>query len=163
VATPTSSMPSTRRRRGTADPARPDDALSPSKRDDPLAELIGEFADRLRGDHWQPEVDVYETEKAFVVRVELAGVQGRDLRVTVDADELRIRGVRRPPESAEPLRLHRMEIASGPFERRLRVPIPFVREAVSANLADGFLTVTLPRRAPARVRVEHDPGKGQRR
>ena len=137
--------------------------MSPSKRHDPLAELIGEFADRLRGDHWQPEVDVYETEKAFVVRVELAGVQGADLRVTVDGDELRIRGMRRPPEAADLLRLHRMEIASGPFERRLQIPIPFVREAVTANLAEGFLTVTLPRRAPARVRVEHEPGKGQRR
>ena len=137
--------------------------MSASKRHDPLAELIGEFADRLRGDHWQPEVDVYETEKAFVVRVELAGVQSADLRVTVDGDELRIRGVRRPPEAADLLRLHRMEIASGPFERRLQIPIPIVREAVTANLAEGFLTVTLPRRAPARVRVEHDPGKGQRR
>lgn len=137
--------------------------MSPSKRHDPLAELIGEFADRLRGDHWQPEVDVYETEKAFVVRVELAGVQSADLRVTVDGDELRLRGVRRPPEAADLQRLHRMEIASGPFERRLQIPIPFVREAVTANLAEGFLTVTLPRRAPARVRVEHDPGKGQRR
>jgi len=137
--------------------------VSSSKRRDPLAELIGEFADRLRGDHWQPEVDVYETEQAVVVRVELAGVQGGDLRVTVDADELRIRGVRRPAESTDLKRLHRMEIASGPFERRLRIPIPFVREAVTANLAEGFLTVTLPRRAPARVRVEHEPGKGQRR
>jgi HSP20 family protein len=137
--------------------------VSPSKRHDPLAELIGEFADRLRGDHWQPEVDVYETEKAFVVRVELAGVQSADLRVTVDGDELRLRGMRRPPEAADLLRLHRMEIASGPFERRLQIPIPFVREAVTANLAEGFLTVTLPRRTAARVRVEHDPGKGQRR
>ncbi len=137
--------------------------MSRSKRHDPLAEWIGEFADRLRGDHWQPEVDVYETEKAFVVRVELAGVQSHDLQVTFDGDELRIRGVRRPPESAEPVRLHRMEIASGPFERRLRVPIPFVREGATANLAEGFLTVTLPRRAPARVRVEHDVGRGQRK
>jgi HSP20 family protein len=137
--------------------------VSSRKRHDPLADLIGEFADRLRGDHWQPEVDVYETEKAIVVRVELAGVQGQDLRVTVDADELRIRGVRRPPDAADLQRLHRMEIASGPFERRLKVPIAFVREGVSANLAEGFLTVTLPRREPARVRVEHDPGKGRSR
>jgi HSP20 family protein len=133
--------------------------VSPSKRDDPLAELIGEFADRLRGDRWQPEVDLFETEKAFVVRVELAGVQSQDLRVDVAGDEIRIRGIRRPPEPGELLRLHRMEIASGPFDRRLRVPIPFDREAVTANLADGFLTVTLPRRAPARVRVELEPGE----
>ncbi len=137
--------------------------MSASKRDDPLAELIGEFADRLRGDHWQPEVDLFETEKAFVVRVDLAGVQGPDLRVTVDGDELRIRGMRRPPEPGDLRRLHRMEIASGPFERRLRVPIPFERDGVTAHLAEGFLTVTLPRRGPARVRVPVEPGQGGRK
>jgi len=136
--------------------------VSPTKRDDPLAELIGEFADRLRGDHWQPEVDVFETEKALVVRVELAGVQTQDLKVDVHGDELRIRGMRRSPEPADLLRLHRMEISSGPFLRRLRVPIPFVREGVTAHLAEGFLTVTLPRRAPARVRVAVAPGEGER-
>ena len=133
--------------------------MSPSKRDDPLAELIGEFADRLRGDHWQPEIDVFETERAVVVRVELAGVQSQDLRVTVDGDEIRISGTRRAPEPGDLLRLHRMEIASGPFQRRLRVPIPFDREAVTAHLAEGFLTVTLPRRAPARVHVPPEPGQ----
>jgi HSP20 family protein len=136
--------------------------VSASKRDDPLAELIGEFADRLRGDHWQPEVDVFETEKALVVRVELAGVQTSDLRVDVHGDELRIRGMRRPPEPADLRRLHRMEISSGPFLRRLRVPIPFAREGVTAHLAEGFLTVTLPRRGPARVRVPVAPDEDER-
>jgi HSP20 family protein len=134
--------------------------VSGSKRDDPLAELIGEFADRLRGDHWQPEIDVFETERGLVVRVELAGVKSEDLRVTVDGDQIRISGTRRAPEPADLLRLHRMEIASGPFQRRLRVPIPFAREAVTAHLAEGFLTVTLPRREAVRVRVPPAPGQG---
>lgn len=128
--------------------------MSPTKRDDPLAELLGEFADRLHGDRWQPDVDVFETAQTFVVRAELAGVRSQDLRVTVDGDELRIRGVRLPPEAGDLRRLHRMEIASGPFERRVRVPVPFEREGVTAHLADGFLTVTLPRRAPMRRRIE---------
>jgi HSP20 family protein len=137
--------------------------VSRTKRDDPLAELIGEFADRLRGDHWQPEVDVFETERGLVVRVELAGVKSEDLRVTVDGDEIRIAGTRRAPEPGDLLRLHRMEIASGPFQRRLRVPIPFDREAVTAHLAEGFLTVTLPRRPAVRVRVPGGaaPGGGR--
>ena len=47
-------------------------------------------------------------------------------------------------------------IASGPFERRLRIPIPFDRNAVSAQITDGFLTVTLPKSetGPRRVSVE---------
>jgi HSP20 family protein len=125
--------------------------------DDPFAELYGEFRDRLRGDRWQPDVDVFETEKSVVVRAELAGVRGEDLRVTVDGDTLRISGVRLAPEPADLRRLHQMEIATGPFERRLRIPIAFEREGVTAHLDDGFLTVTLPKRVPVRRRVEVEP------
>ena len=46
-------------------------------------------------------------------------------------------------------RLLQMEIAAGPFERRLRIAIPFDRENVSAHLADGFLTVTPAAPQPA--------------
>ena len=38
-----------------------------------LAPADPEFRDRLRGDRWQPDVDVFETEKSVAVRVELAG------------------------------------------------------------------------------------------
>ena len=127
--------------------------MSSGRRDDPFTELYGEFRDRLQGDRWQPDVDVFETEKNLVVRLELAGVRGADLRVTVDGDALRISGVRLAPEPGDVQRLHQMEIATGPFERRLRMPLPFDRERVHANLADGFLTVTLPKRAAVQREV----------
>lgn len=121
---------------------------------DPFADLFGELADRLRGDRWQPALDVLETEKAFVLRVELGGVRRSDIHVSVDGDVVRIRGVRRAPEEADVQRLHRMEIVFGPFERALTIPVPFERDQVSAQLADGFLRVTVPKRLPARRRIE---------
>jgi len=123
---------------------------------DSLFEHFGEFSDRLRGDSWQPPVDVFETETALVVRVEIAGVHSRDLNVRVDGPILQIAGIRPAPDGSQVRRLHQMEIASGPFERRLRIPIPFDRNAVSAHVADGFLTVTLPKRetGPRRVPVK---------
>jgi HSP20 family protein len=124
------------------------------KRNDPFAELYGEFSDRLRGDRWQPDVDVFETEQDVVVRAELAGVRREDLRVTVDGDVLRISGIRAHHESAGLQRLHQMEITSGPFDRRLRMPVPFERDHVSAHLADGVLTVTLAKRRSVRRNVE---------
>jgi len=104
-------------------------------------------------------VDVFETEKAVVVRMELAGVRAGDLRVTVDGDWLRIRGERHPPPATDALRLHRMEIAFGPFERSVQISVPFEREQVAANLEEGFLSVVLPKRAPGRRRidVQEDP------
>jgi len=119
-----------------------------------MKELFGEFADRLRGDRWQPAVDIFETEKAIVVRAEIPGVRGSDLRVNVDGDVLRISGARRVPRGQELRRLHQMEIAFGPFERAVRVSTPFERDLVTAHLEDGFLEVTLPKKRPARRSVE---------
>jgi len=128
--------------------------VSHPKHSDPFAELYGEFSDRLRGDRWQPDIDVFETERQIVVRVELAGVRSQDLRVTVDGNLLRISGVRAPEDAAQVKRLHQMEIASGPFERRVRVPVAFERDRVSAHLSDGFLTISLLKRVPVRRTVE---------
>ena len=122
------------------------------KRGEPSAARYGDFADRLRGDHWQPDVDVFETEEAVVVRAELAGVRREELRVTVDGDVLRIRGIREGGGRSA-VRLHQMEIATGPFERRLRVPVDVDRDRVTAHLEDGLLTVRLGRRAPVRRSV----------
>ncbi|MDH3521464.1 MAG: Hsp20/alpha crystallin family protein [Myxococcales bacterium] len=132
--------------------------MSQAKRSDPFAELYGDFADRLRGDRWQPDVDVVETESAIVVRVELAGVRSENLRVTIDSNVLRVSGVRLPADASGVKRLHQMEIAAGPFERRVRVPVPIETDGVSAHLADGFLTISLRKRMPVRrsIEVEHE-------
>ena len=114
--------------------------------------LYGEFSERLHGDHWQPDVDVFETEDAFVVRAELAGVRRGDLRVTVDGEVLRVRGIR-AGGGARAVRLHQMEIATGPFERSLRIPSEVDRERVTAHLEDGLLTVTMEKRKPVRRSV----------
>ena len=130
--------------------------MSDPTRRDPLGEVFGELAGRLRDDRWQPDVDVFETETDVVVRAEIGGVRGEDLRVTVDGQVLRIAGVRPPPEPSNVKRLHQMEIATGPFERRVRISLPFERGRVTAHLADGFLTVVLPKRpaGPRPVAVE---------
>jgi HSP20 family protein len=112
------------------------------------------FPERLQGDRWQPALDVVETEKGVVLRVELPGVRSDEVRVTVDGELVRVRGLRRAPDAAHALRLHQMEIAYGPFERSVRIAIPFEREHVSATLEEGFLTVTLPKRTPTRRRIE---------
>jgi HSP20 family protein len=130
--------------------------VSKAKSHDPFGEIYGEFGDRLRGDRWLPDVDVFETEKGVVVRVDLAGVRSEDLHVTVDGRTLKISGVRRALDRADMLRLHQVEIAAGRFERRIQIPIAFHRDQVSAHLAEGFLTVVLPKKqaGPRAVEIE---------
>ena len=70
--------------------------MSRARSTDPFADIFGEFGDRLRGDRWLPDVDIFETDEGVVVRVELAGVRREDLRVTVDGRTLKISGITRP-------------------------------------------------------------------
>jgi len=121
---------------------------------DLFAEFFGDFPDRLRGDRWQPDVDVFETADELQVRVELAGVAREELRVTVDANVLHISGERAASGSAEVTTLHQMEIASGPFERRIALPANVDRDRVKARLTDGVLSVSLGKRRPVRREVE---------
>jgi HSP20 family protein len=111
------------------------------------------YRDPTSGGRWQPAVDVFETGDAVVVRAELAGVRGESLRVTVHGGRLLIRGERVPPRSTGPERHHRLEIAFGPFERRIDIPVDFEQAEVAASLEDGLLTVVLPRRRPTRHRI----------
>jgi HSP20 family protein len=130
--------------------------LSTTRDQDPLAPWFGRLSDQLGGDRWQPVADVYETEKAVIVRLELPGVSSDEVQVTVDGDVLRIRGVRRARIDEDAQRLHQMEIASGPFERALRIGVAFERDHVHASLEEGMLRVVLPKRAagPRRIGVD---------
>ncbi len=124
-------------------------------REDPFAELFGALSERLRDDRFRPPLDVWETEGAIRIRMEIAGVSRERLRVTVQGEELRIHGERMPPAEDAVVRHHQMEIPFGPFERVIRVGVPFERDGVVAHLSDGFLTVTLPKRrsGPRRIPV----------
>lgn len=103
-------------------------------------------------DAWRPGLDVFETERALVVRVELAGVASEDVRVVVDGEYLQITGRRTLTRHGEKLRHLLIEVAQGPFERVLRLRAEVDPDQVSARLENGMLTIELPRKdKPARV------------
>lgn len=129
-----------------------------------LGERVDDFFDRVLGfasapryllqDTWRPPVDVYEVEDGLVVLAELPGVDETDLEVTLHRGRLRIAGVRRPravESSGKPLQL---EIATGPFERILALPVGIDADRVEARFQQGILAVHVPReKAPPAVRV----------
>jgi len=98
---------------------------------------------------WRPALDVYETERAIVVRVELAGVSSDDVRVVVDGEYLQITGRRSFRRAGESQRHVLIEIAQGNFERVLRMRASYDPDRVSARLEGGLLTIELPRKEGA--------------
>ncbi|MEW6717302.1 MAG: Hsp20/alpha crystallin family protein [Chloroflexota bacterium] len=104
---------------------------------------------RNRG--WCPPTDVYETETALIVRVEIAGMKREDFSITINDRFLAIRGVR--SDAPERRAYHQMEIAFGEFNSEVELPFPIDVEKVTAEYADGFLRVVLPRIQPSKIRI----------
>lgn len=102
----------------------------------------------LGGGAWSPLADVYETEEAFVVAVELPGVDEDDIEVHVDGDTLTLRGERRLTLGARPDAFHRMERSHGFFSRSFSFPQEVDPARVTAQFKDGLLRLELPKARP---------------
>lgn len=96
---------------------------------------------------WQPRVDMCETPEAFIVEVELPGVQREDVHIEVHGDTLYITGERRTTSEHQERNYYRMERRYGRFERQVQLPGTVAREAIRAEFDAGILIITLPRRA----------------
>jgi HSP20 family protein len=103
----------------------------------------------LRSPAWQPPTDVYETESAIVVRVEIAGMREEDISVALNGRLLSIKGVRQ--DLAERRAFHQMEIRYGEFALDLELPAYVEGDQAQATYTNGFLRVTLPKAHPRQI------------
>lgn len=104
-------------------------------------------------DTFTPAVNLYETESAYLVCVDLAGVEKGKIDLEVTADKLRLRGQRAVPVPVRPaqatsqrLRVHLMEIDHGGFCREVPLPESVDPDNVTANYENGLLWIELPKR-----------------
>lgn len=110
---------------------------------------------------WRPSVNLYETQEAFLICVDLAGMDKNQIDVQVDKGTLTVRGRRQspmPPEGARPVAVHLMEIDHGTFCRSVEVPANVHEDQISATYHQGMLWVTLPKAIPGK-RPESVPGQ----
>jgi len=99
---------------------------------------------------WTPPVDIYETDKELVLKMELPEITKENVHVTVENNVLTIRGERKLEEKVDRENYHRMERTYGEFLRSFTLP-PFVDgQKIMADFKDGILKVTLPKTEAAR-------------
>jgi len=103
---------------------------------------------------WRPPTDVYETDDAIVIRVEVAGMRESDFTVSMVERRLTIRGVRQ--DTSERRAYHQMEIAFGEFTTEIDLPYAILSDKVDAIYRDGFIRINLPIARPQHIKVEGD-------
>jgi HSP20 family protein len=99
---------------------------------------------------WSPLVDLEETDDAYVVEAELPGVKRGDVDIELVGNELVISGEVKERERMGVLR--RQTRRTGNFNYRVTLPDTVDADKVDASLADGVLTVRVPKSEKARRR-----------
>jgi HSP20 family protein len=102
------------------------------------------------GAEWSPLVDIEETDDGYVVEAELPGVDRKNVNVELVGNELTITGEVKEPERKGTVR--RRTRRTGRFEYRVSLPGQVDAEKIEARLADGVLTVRVPKSERAQRR-----------
>ena len=91
-------------------------------------------------------VNIREEDDAYLLSSLVPGLKAEDLNIQILDDVVRIEGEYKADEDEYLLR----ELPSGSFTRTLRLPVAIEAEAVEAKIADGILTLRLPKAESAR-------------
>jgi HSP20 family protein len=103
---------------------------------------------------WEPPIDIYETADRYVVTAEVPGLSRDALDLAVDGNCLTVSGSRPGSAPGGARRFHQVERGHGRFSRTFEFADSLAADAVSADLRDGVLTITLPKVAPAARKIE---------
>jgi HSP20 family protein len=97
-----------------------------------------------------PPVDIYETEQNIVLKLEVPGVDQKDLDIRIENQTITIRGERKFEKEVKEENFHRVERRYGSFQRSFSLPNTVNPEQVTADYDNGVLKVTLAKRAEAK-------------
>jgi HSP20 family protein len=97
-----------------------------------------------------PPVDVYEDEQGIRLKMEVPGIDEKDIDVQLENNLLTVRGERKLESETKEENYHRIERRYGSFTRSFTLPNTVNPEDVKAAYAKGVLTISLGKRAEAR-------------
>jgi HSP20 family protein len=114
-------------------PERPDEALTTS--------------------NFAPPVDVYEDEHHISLKIEVPGIDEKDINVSIENNTLTVRGERRFEKDEKEENFHRVERMYGSFTRSFTLPNTVDPEQVSAHYEKGVLKIRLAKKAEAKPKL----------
>jgi len=116
-----------------------------------------------RATAWAPALDISERKDAYLVTVELPGVEADDLDITLEDGLLTIQGERHFAHDSSEQQFHRVERRYGAFRRSITLPAHVMAEGIQASADNGVLQILVPKAEeakPTRIQVHPGPIEG---
>ena len=119
------------------------------------------FDDALTPENWNdfgnwsgfPAAEITEKDDAFYLKLEVPGMEARDLDIQVMKDRVAIAGERKSETKSEENGNVRSEFRYGKFQRVIPLPAHIQNTSVTADYKDGILNLTLPKSEAERNQV----------
>ena len=105
---------------------------------------------------WRPPTDVFETDEAVVVRVEVAGMRETDFNVSLSDQLLIVAGFRQDPSPK--VAYHQMEMRFGEFRVEVFLHWAIGEPGIQAVYDNGFLQIVLPKARRQQIRIAETGG-----
>lgn len=93
--------------------------------------------------NWSPRADIVESEKEFLIKVELPEVEKEDVKVTINDGVLNISGERKVEKEEKDKIFHRIERFYGRFDRSFTLPENVKQDDIDADFKGGILSLHL--------------------
>lgn len=119
--------------------------------------------DSLTAGSFMPPVDVYEDEHSIQLRMEVPGIEEKDIDIRMENNVLTVRGERKFEKDEKEENFHRIERRYGQFTRSFTLPSTVNPEDVNADYTNGILKIKLAKRAEAKPKqIKVNIGTGQK-
>jgi len=118
--------------------------------------------DALTTANFAPPVDVYEDEHNITLKIEVPGIDEKDIDVSIENNTLTVRGERRFEKEEKEENFQRVERQYGSFTRSFTLPNTVNPEQISAHYDKGVLKILLAKKAeakPKQIKVNVDAEK----
>lgn len=119
---------------------------------DPFAEMTPAWADIVET-RFAPDFDVKEKKGEFLFTADVPGVGEKDLQIQLAGNRLSISGKRESEKTEQNETYYASERSHGSFTRVFTLPEGVELDKVRAELKDGVLRVTVPKRPEAQARI----------
>jgi HSP20 family protein len=97
---------------------------------------------------WMPAIELQETETKLVLKAQLPGIEPSELDIQVSENAVFLSGEHQERHKTGEKGLFRSEFHYGQFKRVIPLPTSIHREQVTAEMASGLLTLTMPKASP---------------
>ena len=106
--------------------------------------------DSLATSSFAPAVDVYEDEHKVTLKIDVPGIDEKDIDIRVENNTLTVHGERKIENEEKEENYRRVERQYGSFTRTFTLPQTVDTENVAANYDKGVLKIALPKKAEAK-------------